>query len=390
MGLDVLIASQGEHSLVTEVNAGLHINIDRPEVALETILQEASNKAFAGLLGSDDSTVELAALAAQKLGLTHNPPAAARLTRRKDLARAQLKLAGCAVPAHCLLNLNKPVENQLGGVPWPCVIKPLNMSASRGVIRCNNKTEFIAACQRVKKIIAESTDDFEQSHILVEDYIDGFEVAFEGFMHNGALNTLTIFDKPVALEGPYFEETIYVTPSAHNEATLKRIYDSVSSACKAYGFITGPIHAELRIDENAAWILEVAARTIGGDCARILDSSDGVNLEKLTLLLAMGEKPTYEPVTGSKGVMMIPVEKGGLLRRVEGLNNARKIAGIDKVEIIIPESHELVPLPEGNRYPGYIFAHGNTQQQVIKALNLAHQELNIVTAPVWKLAANEN
>ena len=203
MGLEVLIGSRGEHSLTTEVNQGLHIDLDDPDSALAAIIEENGLRPFAGIIGSDDSTVELAAHAASRLGLPHNPPEAARLTRRKDLARAHLMLAGCPVPIHCLIDISKPLARQMSGLPWPCVIKPLNMSASRGVIRANNEEEFISACKRIRNIISESIDEFERCHVLVEDYIDGIEIAYEGYLHDGELHTLAVFDKPDPLTGPW-------------------------------------------------------------------------------------------------------------------------------------------------------------------------------------------
>jgi len=389
MGLEVLIASRGEHSLITEVHAGLHVDLDNIPSALETILKEHQKKPFTGILGSDDSTVELAAQAAAKLGLPHNPPEAARLSRRKDLARAHLALAGCPVPLHCLLDLNQPLDKQMAGLPWPCVIKPLNMSASRGVIRANNEQEFIAACERIKIIISESSDTaddaFEKTHVLVEDYIDGIEVAFEGYLHNGELSTLAIFDKPDPLDGPYFEETIYVTPSQLSSETQEKITQRVAQACKAYGLRTGPVHAELRIDNSDAWILEIASRTIGGDCARTLDNDIGLNLEDLTIALAIGKEVKPQTLEQSRGVMMIPITKAGLLRRVEGLSAARNIPHVESVDIIVRDGHELVPLPEGNQYPGYIFAKAETPDEVTNALREAHSQLNFVTAPVFNI-----
>lgn len=385
MGLEVLIASRGEHSLITEVHAGLHIDLDEQTAALDTILKEAAIKPFAGILGSDDSTVELAALAASQLKLPHNPPAAAQISRRKDLARAHLALAGCPVPLHCLIDLSQPLLKQIKGLPWPCVIKPLNMSASRGVIRANNEQEFIAACVRIKDIIADMGDEFEQNHVLVEDYIDGIEVAYEGLLQEGVLTTLALFDKPDPLQGPYFEETIYVTPSTLDTKTQNLIKQRVEQACQAYGLYTGPVHAELRIDDKDAWILEVASRTIGGDCGRTLDSGNGLSIEELTIALAMGNKIEPEPLQGSRGVMMIPVQQAGLLRRVEGQSAAAKVAHIESIDIIVREGHELIPLPEGNQYPGYIFARAETPEMVTRALREAHSKLNFVTAPVFKI-----
>ena len=385
MGLDVLVASRGEHSLISEVHSGLHIDLDNPDSALARILKEAQLTPFAGILGSDDSTVELDAHVAHKLGRPHNPPQAARLTRRKDLARKHLAQAGCSVPGHCLVDLNQSLEKQLSGISWPSVIKPLNMSASRGVIRVNNKTELVEACKRVKNIISESNDNFENNHILVEDYIDGVEVAYEGYLHHGELTTLVLFDKPDPLQGPYFEETIYVTPSRLDGTTQSRIKARVAQACKAYGLVTGPVHAELRINEQDAWILEVACRTIGGECARSLDNGEDFNLEELTISLAIDKAVKTRPPEEARGVMMIPIKQGGILRRVEGLGAAIKTPNIKKVDIIVRDGNELIPLPEGNQYPGYIFAQAETPGEVVDALKAAHEKLNFVVAPVFKL-----
>ncbi len=385
MGIETLIASRGEHSLVTEISRGLHIDPDDTEAALQDILHQAELTPFDGILGSDDSTVELAAMAAQSLDLPHNPPAAAQLSRRKDLARAHLALAGCPVPVHCLVDVSGPLEGSMQELPWPCVIKPLNLSASRGVIRVNNAEEFVTACERVRPILAEQTDPFLQTHVLVEEYIDGIEVAYEGFLHEGRLTTLTLFDKPAPLTGPFFEETIYVTPSQLDAQTQTRIEHNIACACSAYGLTTGPIHAELRVDERNAWILEVASRTIGGDCARILDQGSDFNLEELVISLATGKPLANRPSQAARGVMMLPIRKGGILRRVEGIEAARKVKNIDRVDIIIRDGHELVPLPEGNQYPGYLFAHGDNVNDVTRSLQEACDKLNFVVAPLMQI-----
>ncbi|NOX09579.1 MAG: ATP-grasp domain-containing protein [Gammaproteobacteria bacterium] len=383
MGLEILIASRGEHSMVSEVNAGLHIELDDLETSLAAILSYADKHPFVGVLGSDDSTVELAAYVAKELQLPHNPPEAAKLTRRKDLARAHLALAGCPVPLHCLININQPLPTQITGLPYPCVLKPINLSASKGVIRVNNTDEFISACQRIQPIIADASDEFEHTHILVEDYIDGIEVAFEGYLQGGTLHQLALFDKPDPLTGPYFAETIYVTPSQLGHADQQKIIQRVSQACQSYGLKTGPIHAELRLDQHEAWILEVACRTIGGDCARSLDQEGEFNLEQLVVALAIGKPVSRRTEQGARGVMMIPVKESGILRRVEGIPAARKVKHIKKVDIIMRDGNELVALPEGNQYPGYIFASAKTSQEVIDALHQAFDKLTFVVAPIF-------
>ena len=387
LGLEVSIASEGKHSLVSEVANGLHVNFNDAEATLGEILKAHQIKPFAGILGSDDQTVELAAHAAKALGLPHNPPQAALYSTRKDLARAQLALAGCPVPIHCLLDMSLPIKKQLAGLPWPCVLKPLNMSASRGVIRVDNEEQFILACQRLKPLIKTASGEFEQQHLLIEDYIDGSEIAYEGYLHDGRLSTITIFDKPDPLVGPYFAETIYVTPSALSAEIQQEIKAVIQKACLAYGLSTGAVHAECRIDsDNKIWILEIASRTIGGDCARMLDN-ENFGIEELAISLAIDQPIEVSMPEKARGVMMIPIKEKGLLKRVEGLLEADRVEHIDKIDIIIREGHELIPLPEGNQYLGYIFASADTTEQVTAAIREAYACLEFVTAPVFKITS---
>ncbi len=385
LGLEVTIASEGKHSLVSEVANGLHVDFGDAEASLAEILKAHRVKPFIGILGSDDLTVELAAHAASALGLPHNPPQAALYSTRKDLARAQLALADCPVPIHCLLDMSQPIKKQMAGLPWPCVLKPLNMSASRGVVRVDNETEFLLACQRLQAIIETASGKFEQQHLLIEDYIDGSEIAYEGYLYNGMLHTITIFDKPEPLVGPYFAETIYVTPSSLNADLQQQIKDVIQKACTAYGLRTGAVHAECRIDkENKVWILEIASRTIGGDCARMLDN-ENFAIEELAISLAIDQPIKVSMPEKARGAMMIPIKEKGLLKRVEGLLEANKIKNIDKIDIIIREGHELLPLPEGNQYLGYIFASAEKPEQVTAAIKEAYACLEFVTAPIFKI-----
>jgi len=390
MGLKVLIASQGRNSLISEVHDGLHVDFSDPGAALSAILGQARITPFTGVLGTDDSTVELAANVARELGLPHNQPTAARLTRRKDLARAHLAECGCAVPAHWLISLVLPLAPQTGDIHFPCVVKPLALSASRGVIRVNSLRELSAACTRIGHILADERDDYERQQVLVEAYIEGSEIAYEGFLHNGELSTLAIFDKPDPLTGPYFEETIYVTPGGLTAEMETRVRRQVSNACKAYGLTTGPVHAELRINPAGTWILEVAARTIGGDCARSLDNGPDFSLEELVISLAIGKNYAVTPPKEARGVMMIPIRERGILRRVEGEAEARAVEYIEDIEIYIRPGNELIPLPEGNQYPGFIFARAATAEAVVMALREAYAKLRFVVAPVLPTRIGES
>ncbi|MCK5669261.1 MAG: ATP-grasp domain-containing protein, partial [Gammaproteobacteria bacterium] len=218
-----------------------------------------------------------------------------------------------------------------------------------------------------------------------EDYIDGIEIAYEGFLQDGELNTITIFDKPDPLVGPYFAETIYVTPSTLSEEIQSSVKKVIQKACNAYGLRTGAIHAECRIDnDNTVWILEIASRTIGGDCGRMLDN-ENFSIEELAISLAIDEVIATKSPEQARGVMMIPIKESGLLKRVEGLLLARRTENIDKVDIMIREGHELTPLPEGNQYLGYIFASGESSESVTASIREAYEHLKFVVAPIFKI-----
>lgn len=382
-GIPVLVASEGKYSLVSEIAGGLHINLQDP-AALEQLLDASRSRPFAGVVASDDASVELGSRIAEVLSLPHNPPQAARLSRRKDLLREALATAGVPVPAHRVIDLDRPLVPQLGEIDYPCVVKPLALSASRGVIRADNLAETVAACERIQRILGRETvaESFEASHVLLETFVSGPEVALEGLLHAGQLSVLAIFDKPDPLEGPFFEETFYITPTRHDEIEQQRIVESVTAACQAIGLQEGPVHAEIRISGSQAVIMEVASRTIGGDCARLLRFGTGHGLEDLVIAHAVGKPLPIEPRKGGAGVLMIPISEAGILRRVEGIARARAVPGIEDIVISIRDGYELVPLPEGGSYLGFIFAHAASPAAAEAALRAAYAELDIVVAPL--------
>jgi biotin carboxylase len=387
LGVKVLLVSEGKHSIVSDYARGLHIDLSNQAAALELILQQAAKEHIAGIIATDDSTTELAALAAKQLGLPHNPPAAVHMARRKDQARACLAVANVRVPKYRCLNLAQPLARQLDDIEFPSVIKPVGLSGSRGVIRVNNSTELNQGILRIHAMLQQETQlDADVARLLlVEAFIPGAEVAVEGMLTAGKLRILTVFDKPDPLDGPYFEETYYTTPSRHAPNVLANLEHTVQAACSAYGLREGPVHAECRLNAEGVWLLEVAARTIGGLCGRLLQFGTGYSLEELVLAQAMGKNLPIEITQQGAGVLMIPIPKAGILKRVEGILAAQRIPYIESVEIQIREGHELVPLPEGSSYLGFIFARAPSAAQAEAALRAAHACLNIVVAPLWKV-----
>lgn len=387
LGIHALIASEGKHSIVSAYAQGIHIEFRDEEQAFQELLRATTQHRVVAVIGTDDSTTELAARMAQQLKLPHNAPAAVQIARRKDQARACLTANAVPVPTYRRIDLTQPLPAQLDEVPFPVVVKPIALSASRGVIRANNKSELLTAIARVQQLLQgiNDLDVDEKRYLLLEQYISGGEIAVEAMLTCGELQILTIFDKPDPLQGPFFEETYYITPtrlSTPQQAEVKRV---VQLACAAYGLQDGPVHAECRINPDGVFILEVAARTIGGLCGRLLRFGTGYSLEELVLAHAMGKPLTLGSDGGGAGVLMIPIPKAGMLKRVEGLLDAQRVPFIEDINIQVREGHELIPIPEGASYLGFIFARAPSAQQAEQALRNAHACLNFVITPIWKL-----
>lgn len=387
LGIELVAGSQGRYSLVRELARGLHLDLDQPDLAVREVLRFDRRHRLDGVFASDDSTVEIAARAAAALGLSANAPSASRLARRKDLARARLAEHGLPVPQHRLIDLRLDLAGQLQGFPLPAVAKPLSLSASRGVIRADTPDQLLAACDRIAAIISDQRDPEERHQLLLEAYIEGDEVAADGLLIAGELQPLALYDKPDPLVGPYFEETYYVTPSRLAPGVQQGIWDCIRQSCDCYGLVQGPVHAELRIGPGGPVLLEVAARTIGGDCARMFDDQLSYSLEALALASVIGRSLPVGRTAGARGVLMIPIPRSGVLRRVGGTERAAAVPGIREVSISARPGHRLQALPEGASYLGFIFAEGDTPQQAERALRDARRELEIKIDPFWDLGA---
>ena len=387
LGLDVVVASEGEHSVVPAYSRGIKVRFADIDQTLSLIFEEAQRSPFSGVVATDDYASEVAAQIAQRLDLPHNDPHAVRIARRKDLARQRLLQHGMRCPRFWRIDLNHSLADQIDAVTYPCVAKPIALSASRGVIRADTPQQLLKACDRIRSILREVENPEENHCILVEEFIPGSECAVEGLLHEGSLEILAIFDKPDDMQGPYFEETYYVTPSRMSQKTQEIIRVLLQKACIAYGLHQGPIHGECRVNERGVWVLELAARTIGGECARVFGYGTNVGLEQLVLANATGCRlPMTPKLDIAAGVLMIPVPKGGVLRRVEGVSAAQRVVNVEEVIITVREGYVLTPWPEGTSYLGFIFARAETPEHVETALRTAHAHLNIVVAPMFNVS----
>ncbi|HET9708607.1 MAG TPA: ATP-grasp domain-containing protein [Gemmatimonadales bacterium] len=336
-------------------------------------------------LGVDDDTVVIATAINRGLGRPTNPIAAVQAARDKLLQRTLLGGAGVPVPRFGLETLAQDLETAAQRASYPCVVKPLRLSASRGVIRAGDPGEFVAAVHRLGAILESTCDpqDRRALEYLVEDFIPGHEVALEGLLVDGQLQVLALFDKPDPLDGPYFEETIYVTPSRHPAKVQTALVECGQAAARALGLREGPIHAELRFNEQGPWLIELAARPIGGRCSAVLHFGDGsISLEEIVLRHALGMPlPSLDREPGAAAVMMIPVPGAGFLEDFSGVDDAKRVPGVDDVVITAHRGETLVPWPEGFRYPGFIFARGATPDLAERAVREAHHRLHFVIRP---------
>lgn len=379
------MVSNSGHSLVPEISNGVTVDFAKPEAALQTILAALDKHTVACVLATDDSCAELASRLAEHFGLRHNKPESALLTQRKDLGREALSRAGCNTPRYRVITISA-ARGAAQVIAFPVVVKPLGLSASRGVIRADDETEFIDACLRIDALLeATGIEGYARDHLLVESYIDGDEFAVEGFMVEGRFELLTIFDKPEPLTGPYFEETYYLTPSRLDSGQQRCLIDEVARCCRAYGLEQGPVHAEARITAKGPVLVELAARTIGGQCGRLIEFSLQQSLEELVIRGMCGLSFAAGTRADAAGVLMIPITDSGILQRVEGLTEAMRTEFVEDIEIHINPGYELVPLPEGASYLGFIFAQAPDFELTYAALKRAYGKLKFVTRPKWKL-----
>lgn len=379
LDVEVVVASEQRQTLAGAMgDRALHLDLHDPDVAAGAIVALARRSPLDAVVAVDDQGVLVAAEAAARLGLPANPPAAVAATRDKALMRRALARTGVPQPAYRVVGPEGDVAAVASELGYPCVVKPVSLSGSRGVIRVDDLSATEAAVTRVRRILDDAHED-PDGPLLVERFVDGDEVALEGLLRAGRLEVLTVFDKPDPLDGPYFEETIYVTPSRKDPATLATLASRTADAIGAIGLREGPIHAELRVSGDDVFVLEVAARSIGGLCSRALRFGAGVRLEEVILRHALGlslDGVRREAVAA--GVMMLPIPRAGVLAAVHGQDRARAVTGIAGLELTVPPGRPVQPLPEGDRYLGFLFARGATPADVEQSLRTAHACLEIL------------
>lgn len=387
LGVDVTVGSN-ERQVLEELNqeGSLTIDFSNPKTAINKI--ENFHMAFPinAIVAVDDTTGIIAAKASQKLGLRYNSPEAVMATGNKLLLRQKLKKADLSSINYNTIGLDDDPSLMAKSIDFPCVLKPLNLAASQGVIRTNTQQEFVKAFERIKSLLLKLKTNTETAilpKILIEDYIQGEEVALEGIMNNGKLTLLALFDKPDPLEGPYFEETIYITPSKKPSKTQETIVKMAEQAANAIGILEGPIHIELRLlpttqssNKAGPWVIDMAARSIGGLCSRSLEFAGGLTLEDLILSHALNKPIDGKRQNKASGVMMIPIPKAGILEHIDGTIEAHAVKGIHNITISMQIGDHLLPLPDGNKYLGFIFAKANRPEDVENALRTAHSKLN--------------
>lgn len=391
LGIEIVAAANYCHQLAPSWGMApiMALHFDQPARAADLALRELKDTPHA-VLAVDDSGVELAAVIAERLGLAGNPAAAVRRVRDKLAFRELLLEGGFRCPAFRHLPSGADPRGLLGAVKFPAVVKARRLSASRGVIRADDAQALARAVGWVRAIQARADRDAEALGLLVEDFIPGREYALEGSLQRGELTALALFDKPDPLDGPYFEETLYVTPSRLPQRLQHAIHEEVARACRAAGLVTGPVHAEVRVNGEGIWLLEVAPRSIGGLCGRVLDHLLGMSLEEMILRQAVGEWSSA-PVVGkaAAGVMMLPIPRRGIYRGLEGLAAAEAVPGITGVAITATPGQVIAPPPDGASYLGFIFARAEHPAAAEAALRAAHDRLRFDIRPEYPAAVQQ-
>lgn len=376
LGLEVLCAMDPSYGVPDEVENYFPIAIDQPAHSAAALVDYAQTAPIRAVVSIDDGGGEIAALTSEALGLPYNPIHAIEAANNKHFMRVLLDRANVSSPQYSLHRICENPFQISQTLRYPVVLKPLYLSGSRGVIRADDAREFIAAFGRVSRLLMEPGTGPDPKSLLIEQYIPGFEVSLEGVLADNKLLVLGVYDKPDPLEGPYFEETMFITPSRLPHDVQQKIVKCAEQALEAVGLRVGPVQVEIRVNDQGPWIVELAARTMGGHCSRALPFKGALTLEELVLSQAAGLDITqFTPAPGAHGVMMIPIPGEGIYRGVRGVNDAEKVPGISGVMITIPVDSMVRPLPEGDKYVGFIFANGDTPDTVEKALRDAHSRL---------------
>jgi biotin carboxylase len=363
--------------------------------SVDGLLKALETRPVTGIIAVGDRPTVMAAQVARLLDLPGHPPEAAAAARDKRIAREKFRAAGLLVPQSFAVPMGIDSFSVLPRVTFPAVLKPTVLSGSRGVIRVDDPLSFAAAFDRIRTLLSsdevKELRDPESDVIQVEEYIAGAEYAFEGLLDRGQLRPIAIFDKPDPLEGPFFEETIYVTPSQIDSGIQEQITVAVRRAAQALGLHHGPIHAECRVNSRGPYILEVAARPIGGLCAKTLRfecRGERIGFEELLLLHAAGEHTEeWRREHLASAVMMIPIPRSGTFRRVDGLHEGAALPYIDEIQITAKPDQRLLMLPEGASYLGFIFARASTARDAEGALREAHAKLRFTIDPLIPLIA---
>ena len=377
LGVDLSIASEERPPLRTD-DRFVRIDCTDPIGSAAAVADLASQTPIDAIVAADDTGVEIAALAGTALGLPANSPSAAHATLDKAAARKALANAEVSQPEFRLLTAIDDPAAVAGDFGGPVVIKPTNLSGGRGVLRVNAPEDAAETTQRIRGILAASGTD-PAADLLVERYVDGPEVSVEAIVWDGEVEILAVFDKPVPMTGPAFEESIFVTPSQHSAEVLAEVERVTTAAVHALGLTEGPIHAELRIERGRALIIEVAGRTIGGLCGRALRFGLlGAPLEIMVLRHALGmRKRSLRREHAASGVLMIPIPRQGTLRGIEGLDAVRSMPHVTSVEITAPLGSHIAPPPDGDRYVGFVFARAADPASVEASLRRAMETIEV-------------
>lgn len=384
--LDVVVGTKRAAMLEDLGDAAfLPLNMHDLEEAVRSVVEFARATPIDVVVGVDDHTTVVAAVISGALGLPHNPVTAVAAARNKHRMRELLHAQGLPVPRFALFSVDDAPAAIAEKIAFPCVVKPISLSASCGVIRANDREEFVAAFHRVAALLEKLGEEAlgeGAGKILVEDFVPGREVALEGLLTNGELRVLALFDKPDALDGPFFEETIYVTPSRLPASVQREVASCAARAARALRLGEGPVHGELRVSDRGAWVIEIAARSIGGRCSQTLRFAAGLSLEEVILRHALRmDIPSLDREGRAAGVMMLPIPRAGMLEDVRGREKALAVPGIEDLQITAQPGDELVPLPEGTRYLGFLIARGETPATVEAALRDAHRKLEFIITP---------
>jgi len=334
------------------------------------------------LLTFSDYYVAIVAEAAARLGFRYLDPEAARACRNKAETRAALQRAGLPVPGFRVLSSIEEAWRAAQEVAYPCVLKPVSESSSKGVRLVHDAEELLAHFREVHGWRENARRQPLEGKVLVEEFLDGPELSVETFTRErGQTQVIGVTTKHLS-EPPHFVEMGHDFPSRIEADRGAALAAAALAALAALGYDFGPAHTEVRLTAAGPVVVEVNPRLAGGMIPELVFHALGVDLVGALFAQLTGGEPNLAPRRAAwASIRFLTAPRHGRLAMVRGVEEARRLPGVREVTLGKRPGDEIRPAEEATHRLGHVITSGPDPLQVIREADAALASLEVVVAP---------